>query len=263
MKNTKILYLHYLILFFIMVFLFSCQRPGPETTSITTGSWRINKDGSYDLTFEDLSLKNCYPAINDQNIMPLSIEIELHSTGGRITYELVEGKLLIDLERDSSGLKISSELVGFNKAPDWVMPLGGGRVSGADRFYKQGFGFAGASGVYQIPQPEDKIERAVLKENVWSYDSYLFTGLISSNENTLVISAYDHQNYQHRSTIYNKQHRIGLIDRHKDTNEIILESGFALEEIAIGPKGLKLPDIYIQTGKKPYATFHEQAQRIA
>ncbi|NIO87784.1 MAG: hypothetical protein GTN68_45340 [Candidatus Aminicenantes bacterium] len=86
---------------------------------------------------------------------------------------------------------------------------------------------------------------------------------MSADNATLVISTLDHENYQHRCTLYNRQYRFGLIDRHKDSDHVFFESGFGTEEIRLPDKRLVLPTIYIQTGDDPYNTFQIQTQKLA
>ncbi len=257
----------YIAVLILMIFFFaSCNQTSndKEISEHLEDGWHINSDGSFDFTYRKLHLNNCFPAMDDQDIRPYSFEFERNNDGGVISYDLGQGKLIIELSKEGQNLYVlSSTLSGFKEAPDWIMPMANALVTGADRFYKQGFGFAGASGIFPLPRPQERMERAVLKENVWSFDSYLFTGLFSPQDESFVLSAYDHRNYQHRSTIYNKQHRIGLIDRHKDTDLIFLETGFGTEKITLEDSMLKLPDIYIRTGKNPYQTFREQAKSMA
>lgn len=245
-----------------LIFFYSCESNNKKNGR-KEGGWVIHEDGSFDLVYGNLQLEKCYPAIDDSPIRALSVKILEAGQKSIIEYEIFGAEIKITLASESGAYTISTELYGAETAPDWIKPLAGARVRGADRFYRQGFGFAGASGVFKIPTPKERVKRAVLKEDVWSYDSYLFTGLISPGDSTLVISAYDHNKFQHRSTIYNKQHRIGLIDRHKDTNEIFFETGFATEGIDIPSGSLDLPVIYIKTGEHPFSTLHSQALEIA
>lgn len=226
--------------------------------------WTIYPSGTFDLAYYGLVLKNCFPAINGQLIRPMSIKIHRIRNGGQIEYRLTSGKLILKLEKQNEVFAINATLEGWATAPEVIHPLASAEVVGANRFYRQGFGFAGPSGVRPLPKPIQQLPFAdELKENVWSYDSYLFTGLMSKNDATLVISAFDHKNYLHRCTIYNRQYRFGLIDRHLDTDQIFFESGFATEEIGLPDKRLVLPTIYIQTGDNPYATFELQAKKLA
>jgi len=245
-----------LITFIIVIFSFNCFL-------IAGDGWEIHNDGSFNLVYENLKLQECYPAIDNQPIKPLSLNIKKNKKGGKIQYDLAQGTLILELGGEDKKLFMKTELKGRKIAPDHISPLAFAEIKGADKFYRQGFGFAGASGIYDLPQPQERMEIAKLKENVWSYDSYLFTGLLSSDNSTIVISAYDHKDYQHRCTIYNKQHRYGLIDRHLDRNIVCFESGFATENIKLDNNAISLPKIYIKTGEKPFEVFQSQAEAMA
>jgi hypothetical protein len=226
--------------------------------------WIIHQTGAFDFEYHGLALKNCFPSIDGQTIRPRDINVVVTGERGRIDYKLTKGKLSLTLEKRNGSFTISAILEGWETAPDYIHPLASAEVSGANHFYRQGFGFAGPSGVIPIPQPIEKLKfSANLKENVWSYDSYLFTGLMSADNATVVISAFDHENYQHRCTLYNRQYRFGLIDRHKDIDQVFFESGFGTEEIRLPNKRLVLPTIYIQTGDDPYNTFQIQTKKLA
>jgi len=202
-----------------------------QSANHNNGNWIIYDNGSFDFIYDNMSLKSAYPAINGSSIHPLSIDIKRNETGGVIEYSLEEGMIRIVLGGGANIMHIKTELRGFGKAPDRLNPIAGAEIQGADLFYRQGFGFAGASGMYEFPKPDKRIEQAILKEDVWSYDSYLFTGLFKGNTSSMVFLAYDHKNYQHRSSLYNRQNRIGLIDRHLDNNQVFFESGFIMEGI--------------------------------
>lgn len=225
--------------------------------------WTIYEDGTFTLASGELQLTDCYPSMDGAPLHPLLLSIKRTAGGGRIVYQLDRGNITLELGKDSTGYFVATEIKGFGTSPDWLLPIAGGEVKGADRFYKQGFGFGGASGVYPIPEPRMRIESARLKENVWSYDSYLFTALIAPSEHTMVVSAFDHKHYQHRSTIYNRQHRIGLIDRHMDTDRVFFETGFAMEEVDLDQKRKVLPVIHIKTGDQPYEVLHAMAGEVA
>ena len=230
---------------------------------IADGVWKIHRDGSFDLVYNDLKLQNCYPALDGKPVKPVSVNIDKQQNGGVIQYDLAEGKLKLELGSEDASLFIKTKLEGRKIAPDRISPIAFAEIQGADKFYRQGFGFAGASGIYDLPQPQERMEIAKLKEDVWSYDSYLFTGLLSPDNSTIVISAYDHKDYQHRCTIYNRQHRYGLIDRHLDHNIVLFESGFATENIKLDNNAISLPKIYIKTGQEPFKVFRSQAEAMA
>ncbi len=234
-----------------------------EQPSLPATGFKINPNGTYNINTGDIYLRNCIPAIDGQAVIPVSSTISHHENGSTVIYQLTQGTIKLTFTKAEQSMVIKSEYSGFSKAPDWFYPLAFGKIEGANRFYKQGMGFAGPSGVYDIPDPQMKIESARLKEDVWSYESYMAAGLLSPASHTCAIGAFDHSQYLYRSTIYNHQHRFGLIDRHMDTNKVYFETGFAIEHIK--PKGhiINLPDIHIFCGDDPFNTFRQYAVGMA
>ncbi|NJM93667.1 MAG: alpha-galactosidase [Cytophagales bacterium] len=222
--------------------------------------WQIHHDGSFSLRMGFIQLAHAYPSLGEEPFYPLRVEVD--QSLGRIRYVLAHGTLELQLGADEQGAYLNTRLLGRQQAPAWVYPLDRAQMTGANRFYKQGFGFAGPSGVFDLPQPTAKIEEARLKEEVWSYDSYLFTGLLAPDDETLAWASFDHQGYLHRSTIWSQQTRFGLIDRHLDTQSIQVRTGFATEQIPLNGE-LSLPTLYFRGGEPSFDTFQGLAQELA
>ncbi|MBI9070223.1 MAG: alpha-galactosidase [Melioribacteraceae bacterium] len=222
--------------------------------------WKVFEDGTYSFLYNEILLDKCFPSINGNSIRPISFKIKNSNDKSEIIYTLNEGEISVQLSEEKGMFVVETCLKGFRKPIYSVCPIASAEITGANRFYRQGFGFAGPSGVMEIPKPIEKLEwSADLKENVWSYDSYLFSGLISENNSTIVLSVFDNKNFLHRSTFYNRQYRYGLIDKYKDTDKIYLDSGFELEGIEFENDNIILPKIFFQTGDNPYKTFRQHA----
>ncbi len=250
---------HWLLLFSFCLFTLLAS---PAIYAAPIPQWRLDDDGSFDLTAGGLSLTGCYPAIDGQAIHPVSVTVEKNDTAGSVTYQLTEGKLLLSLSYDDNSAILSTTLKGFTTAPHWIYPLAQGRTSGADRYFKQGIGFAGPSGVRKIKLPVIRRESRTPDETL-SFDSYLTFALIAPDDTTLALAAYKHSNYLQRTTFYNRQYRYGLIDRWLDSDAWFVEAGFATENIAIPGGELKLPDLHFTTGAKPFDTLRSLAACIA
>ena len=231
-------------------------------TKMLPASWRILDNGAFDIMAGDIAVTGCYPAIGENAFHPEQVRVKRFSGGGVVEYIMGTAKITITLGSDEDSLTIGCRLSGIKTAPDWMYPLAGGQVRGAVSWYKQGLGFAGPGGIFPIPDPKLKMEQAVLKEDVWSYDSYLATALFSEKKMTLLFGVYQHSDFLHRSTLYNRQHRFGLIDRHADTHKVFIESGFGTEQIPLDGD-LDLPVIHIFAGPSPYALFQRYARHLA
>lgn len=219
--------------------------------------WQIMPDGSYNLMAGPIMLEGCYPAIDGETIKPLKVE----TSTNEISYTLTSGVIRIRFARNAGGVVLESELEGFDKAPHWVYPIAQAEVRGANRYFKQGNGFGGPSGVFNYPKSPKRREEPQPNES-WSNDSYLTTGFIAAEGHTMSIAAFNQKEFANRSTHYNRQHRFGLIDRHLENDSFYFESGFSTENIPLS--GLKsLPALHFVSGTRPYDTFRELARQLA
>lgn len=224
--------------------------------------WQLHNDGSFDLKAGSPTLTGCYPAIDGHSVFAKSVTVHKNDKGGRIIYQLAEGKLVLDFSRDADSATLSTTIKGLDKAPHWIYPLAQAKVAGTDRYYKQGIGFAGPSGIRKIKASVIRRESRTADETM-SFDSYLSFALISPDDITLALAAYKHSNYLQRTTFYNRQYRYGLIDRWLDSDTWFVEAGFATENIAVPTSILKLPNLHFVTGTKPFDTMRHLAKNIA
>lgn len=220
-------------------------------------------DGRFDLRFGPLALVGAYPAIDDAPVRPLRIQTERTGETTTITYELAVGRLKLTVGSGRDGAWIDTVLEGQTAAPHWVFPLAGARVMGADRFFKQGLGFGGPSGVFGIPQAQNNHSPNTLVESAWSYDSFLTTALVAKSEHTLVAGAVDHKDYLQRCTIYNKSHRRELVDKKVALDDVIFEAGFSTERIPLPDRRLTLPRLHILGSSSLPVALDAWAQRLA
>lgn len=232
-----------------------------ETSEKIAGSWTVNMDGSYDIVFGEISLIGCYPAFNGVAIKPISIS----TTSDSIRYSLIEGFVNIGLKTENGKLILSSSIEGFKKAPHWFQPLSGGKLMGIEKFFYQGIGFGGPSGVALLNDEPYKtpIKTEKGSDETWMLESYLLSAMIANSGKTLAIAALDHSNYLQKSTLYNKEQRWGLINRHLLNEEIYFQSEFSLEEIEITEKVLKMPDLVLSGNSSAFEACSGMAKNIA
>jgi hypothetical protein len=205
----------------------------------------VYSDGHFDLRMGPLALLGAYPAIDDVPLRALRVQIERAANATTLIYELSTGRVLLTVASNSEGASIDMVIEGFSSAPHWVFPLAGARVVGADRFFKQGVGFGGPSGVFAIPHASPTHSPNRLVEQAWSYDSFLTTAVVASTERTLLCGALEHKNYFQRCTIYNKTHRRELVEKKPALDDVIFEAGFSTENIPLPSKRLVLPQLHI------------------
>ena len=245
--------------------LFNSELFGKEQNqpfSAANGKWILHDNGTFDLYTDKILLKEAYPSFDGKTIKPFNTKVKKNTNGGRIIYSLSEGELILNFSNKENHLTLSSELKGFRTTPQWLSPMSEVTIIGANRFFKQGNGFAGPSGIFEYSTPPLKRENPQNNES-WSIDSYLTTGFIAPNGETIAIAPYQFQDYVCRSTHRNRTYRKGLIDRHLDSNINLFEIAFATENIDLKLKDTTLPTIHFIIGNTAYPTFRELASRIA
>ncbi len=225
--------------------------------------WILHEDGTFDIYAGTIRLTNCRPSINGQSIFVRNTFMGDSPKGKRIIYEVDGGFVMLDLRTHSNTISIGAEISGMKNAPLWFNPLGEGYLTGANRFFKQGLGTMGQTGIFDIPRPETKKATQFPEESSWSYDSYLTTGLIAPNGDTLSIGAYEQTDFIQRSSIFNRPRRKGLSDTRAGNEAVFFEAGFSTESIPLKDEFIKLPDLYIYYGNQPYGTMQNLAWSIS
>lgn len=225
--------------------------------------WILHDDGTFDIYAGSIRLTHCRPSIDGQSIFARNTFIGDSPKGKRIIYEIEGGFVMLDLRTHSNTISIGAEMSGMKYAPTWFNPLGEGYLTGATSFFKQGLGTGGPTGIFDIPQSTPKNIQEYNIEQAWSYDSYLATGLIAENGDTLSIGAYEQTDFIQRSSIYNRPRRKGLGDRRFGNESVFFEAGFATERIPLKDEFIKMPDLFIYHGNQPYGTMQHLAWSIS
>ena len=229
-----------------------------------SASWKIYEDGSFDILSDTISLLRCYPVIDDERVTPKSFRIERNKEGLALVYDLLEGSVELTFRKDDDSVFIETSLKGMKNAPLSVCPIGNARITGATRFFRQGLGFGGPSGIFDIKASQKNHNSSTISEQSWSYDSYLCSGLIAADGNSMAIGAYEHKAFLQRTTIFNSAHREGLVDTKVEQSEkFLVSAGFLTEQIPVPAEGLSLPGIHIMNGPQPFVTMQQLAINIA
>lgn len=210
--------------------------------------WKVHDDGSFDVITDTVNVEGCWPALDDAPLHPVRVEVDAH----RVTYHLPDGGVELIFGREEDGLTLGARLEGFSAAPHRVEPLWGGRLSGADRLFRQGLGFAGPSGFVRLGD----------LNGLWSFDSHMVTALLGPGDETLSICAYDNERFLQKCTLHNRQQRTGLTHRDINTELALLSAGFRTERIPLEGGGLVLPELHLRCGNSPWETLRGTARSI-
>jgi len=225
--------------------------------------WILHEDGTFDIYAGNIRLANCRPSIDGQSIFARNTFMGDSPKGKRIIYEIDGGFVMLDLRTHSNTISIGAEISGMKYAPTWFNPLGEGYLTGATHFFKQGLGTGGQSGIFDIKQSTNKSNQDYPEEQAWSYDSFMVTGLIAENGDTLSIGAYEQADFIQRSSIFNRPRRKGLNDSRFGNEAVFFESGFATENVPLKDEFIKLPDLFVYYGTQPYGTMQNLAWSIS
>ncbi len=225
--------------------------------------WVLHEDGTFDIFAGNIRLTNCRPTINGQSIFAKNTFMGDSPKGKRIIYEIEGGFVMLDLRTHPNNISIGAQISGMRNAPAFVNPLGEGRLSGASRFYRMGSGTGRETGIFDIQKPSDLISDDYPTEEAWSYDSFLMTGLIATNGDTLSIGSSELSDFIQRSSIFNRPRRMGLHDNRKGEETLYFEAGFSTENVPLKDEFIKLPDLYIYFGNQPYSTMQNLAWSIS
>lgn len=225
--------------------------------------WIVHEDGTFDIYAGSIRLTNCRPTINGQSIFVRNTFMGDSPKGKRIIYEIDGGFVMLDLRTHSNSISIGAEISGMAHAPALVNPLGEGYLSGANRFFKQSFGTGGQSGIFGIRKSTGNKLKRYPEEEAWSYDSFLTTGLIADNGDTLSVGAYEITDFIQRSTISNRPDHKGQTDSLFKNDAVFFDAGFITENIPLKDEFIKLPDLFLYHGNQPYQTMQNLVWQIS
>lgn len=239
--------------------------PGSSHLDFVLGKpqWILHEDGTFDIYAGTVRLTNCRPTINGQSIFVRNTFMGDSPKGKRIIYEVEGGFVMLDLRTHSDTISIGAEISGMKNAPVWFNPLGEGRLHGATRFCRLGLGTGGQSGIFEIQRSFDTTTNDYPAEEAWSYDSFLMSGLVAENGDTLAIGAFEQNDFLQRSSIFNRPRRTGLHEGRRGDDALFFEAGFSTENIPLKDEFIKLPDLFVYYGNQPYGTMQNLAWSIS
>ena len=206
--------------------------------------WNVSNNGCITISHGDVEFAGGFPAFDYAQIKASAVHVQHGQNETTVRYVLDELQIELVL-RDADGMcSLETTLLGNCRLPRMFYPLAGLTVQGANRFFKQGFGFGGPSGFVEINDATAS----------GSHESYLTTGFIDAEDHTIVFGATAHRDFLNRNTIYSRTHKNGLVENISNKHVLFLEIGFSTENTKLDGT-LALPTLYFLTGNKPYETF--------
>ncbi len=220
-----------------------------------TLGWRLHDDGSFDLVTPAASLRGCRPAIDGVPLRTLSVQVTATNTGGSITYRLADsGTLSITLAGvNDHEWSLQCQVEGIHP-PQWIHPLHGATIDGADRLFRTGLGFSGPTNFVDIKP----------KRSPFVFESYLITALTQGQgQPALAWAALEHGRFVHRTDVYNRIRRDRFRNREIADGSTMLETGFGTEGIATADGRWHLPELRLVYATNSWQACQLTAQRVA
>jgi len=194
---------------------------------------KVSKNGSFTISGKKIELLNCYPGIDGNPIKPIEVKMIIKENVYEISFILEKGIIFISIIETNNEIQIKTELLGFDKMPNWFNIISQADLSGVEGVFRQGFGMSGPSGYVEIKNFEDK------KEKIESY------GLIAlkSSENYVIISTDKHDRFINQYNIQFVQNDMFNMFVDEKHTKRLLTAGFRIE--GINKENLSLPILRI------------------
>ena len=127
--------------------------------------WIVLENGSIGMKQGELLLESGFPSFDYKQIKASKVDVLWEKEKIVIQYYLDNIQIELTAWEDNGICVLDTKLSGNTILPRMFYPLSGLIVQGADRFFKQGFGFGGPSGIVAI---DDNAQ-------IESHESYLTT----------------------------------------------------------------------------------------
>ncbi|HUU11420.1 MAG TPA: glycoside hydrolase family 36 protein [Vicinamibacterales bacterium] len=203
--------------------------------------WILHDDGSFDVVGGKVALRGGYPVCDDRPLRCVRVEVRRSAGSGTVRYHLAGGRVDMRFGREGRALVLAAALRGRGAAPLRLAPIGGARVEGADRFFRQGIGFGDHSGFRAIPS-----EKPVT--------GYNMAGLVAPDDATLVVAARDHRRFLLKFALY---------PAFEDLLRSRFDAVFRTEGVPLGREALALPALYLSESAAPWEGLRAEAAATA
>jgi alpha-galactosidase len=201
--------------------------------------FNVNNDGTFNIIGTSVKILNCYPAIDNRMLKPLSVKIITKNNQKIIQYFLVDGKFEIILANEGDAVTINTNILINNLHSEFISPIHDAIIENASRIYRTPATFMGKGGVKEWPS--DKLDFSI---------SSLIAGMIPDSGATMVISTRDYSKFQSFVKFYPSAWYGGkkMIDAYISTEMIQTD---------------RLPTFYITENRSAFDAMKNEASEVA
>jgi len=199
----------------------------------------VRNDGTFDILGTSVKILNCYPAIDNNMLKPVSVKIISKGNQKTIQYLLVNGQFEIILAKEGNVVTINTNIIIKNNKAEYISPIHDALVLNANRIYRTPSQIAGGGGIKNWPS--DKMDYS---------SSSLISGMIPDSGLTLVISTRDYSKFQSFTNFYPTARYGG---------KKMIDACISTEGIQVS----KLPAIYITENISAYTAMRNEALEVA
>ncbi len=167
----------YVFLFFALIFM---------QNSLTAQSIKaiVRPDGTFDIVGTTIKITNCYPALENQSLKPISVKIAEKGNVKTIYYQLRQGSVELQFGNEGKSLAVNIKVIGLPAIPEMISVLRDGEVTGAGKIYRTSSQIMGNGGIKEWPK--DKMDYSSCSG---------ITGLIADSGASMVISTRNYKKF--------------------------------------------------------------------
>ncbi len=201
--------------------------------------FKVFPDGTFDITGTSVKILNCYPAIDDRFIKPVSVKVYSKNNAEIIRYNLLNGTIEISLSYEGNAISLNTSISGAEIKALTFSPVRSGIVEGVNRIFRTPTQIMGGGGIKDWPK--DKSDYT---------NCGFLTGLIPESGSTMVISTRDFSKF----TSFTNCQRTSL-----NSGKKLIDIGISMEKITAS----KLPVIYLTEDVDAFTAMRNEATEIA
>ncbi|MEP7231259.1 MAG: glycoside hydrolase family 36 protein [Ginsengibacter sp.] len=202
-------------------------------------NYKIRKDGTFDIVGRDVSIFNCYPAIDKKMLKTLKLSITETNNTASIKYFLIDGSFELSFSYQGDALVIKPSVINNDQPAYLISILRDAEVENVGKIYRTPTQIMGNGGITDWPV------------NKMDYSSCgILTGLLPDSGASLIISTRDFNKYNSY---------INVIPTERSSGKKLLEACVTTE----GLPPISLPAFYFTQNQSAFTGMQTEAQGIA